>query len=202
MLICFIRHGRTSWNDAGRIQGHTDIPLSDEGRRQVAGWRLPAPFATAACMASPLERTRETAALLGFTTPRLDPRLREMGWGSYEGRTLEELRLTEGDAMDINERLGLDFRPPEGESPREVAARVQACLADLAESDGGKDEAMVIVCHKGILRASIVLACGWEMLGKPPVRILDDHALVHRLGPGGRLDYQATLDLRSGSLTS
>ena len=151
MRICLIRHGTTAWNAAGRIQGRRDVPLSDAGRAQVRGWRLPEGFAQAACMASPLRRALETAALLGFDQPAIDSRLAEMDWGEFEGRTLTELRAELGPAMRELEDSGLDFRPPGGESPREVAGRLGACLRSLAGT--GRD--MVLVAHKGILRASL-----------------------------------------------
>ncbi len=132
MRICLIRHGTTAWNAAGRIQGRRDVPLSDAGRAQVRGWRLPHGFAQAACMASPLRRALETAALLGFDQPAIDGRLAEMDWGEFEGRTLTELRAELGPAMRELEDSGLDFRPPGGESPREVAGRLGACLRSLA----------------------------------------------------------------------
>lgn len=191
MLICLIRHGTTAWNAAGRIQGRRDVPLSDAGRTQVRGWRLPHGFAQANCMASPLRRALETAALLGFDQPAIDSRLAEMDWGKFEGRTLTELRAELGPAMRELEDSGLDFRPPDGESPREVAGRLGECLRSLAGA--GRD--MVLVAHKGILRASLVLSHGWEMLDKPPVRYEPELALIHRLTPSGELTFDAAVPL-------
>jgi probable phosphoglycerate mutase len=71
--------------------------------------------------------------------------------------------------------------------------RLAALLVDLART--GTDH--VVICHKGLLRASIVLACGWDMLGKPPVRVEDDHALIFHLSPEGRLEFDASVDLRA-----
>jgi probable phosphoglycerate mutase len=181
MRICLIRHARTPWNEAGRIQGRTDIPLGPAGRAQAASWRLPPDFADAACVTSPLARARETAAILGFPAAAVDPRLAEMRWGSFEGRTLEDLRAEHGEAMRNREALGIDFRPPGGESPRLVAERLSACLADLAAT--GRDH--LLVAHKGILRASLILALGWDMLGKPPVRFDPERALLFELSPAG-----------------
>ena len=194
MRVCLIRHGRTTWNEAGRIQGRADPPLAASGRAQVRAWRLPDGFAAAACRTSPLRRAAETAALLGRPAASPDDRLIEMDWGAFEGRTLAELRTERGAAMQALEDAGLDFRPPGGESPREVAARLAACLRELARS--GEDQ--LLVTHKGVLRASLVLACGWDMLGKPPVRCRDDQALLHELRADGTLRCLGAVALRPG----
>ncbi|MFO1048985.1 MAG: histidine phosphatase family protein [Geminicoccaceae bacterium] len=195
MRICLIRHGITAWNTAGRIQGRRDIPLSDAGRAQVRSWRLPDGVAGARCVASPLRRATETAAILGFASPEQDARLVEMDWGEFEGRTLVELRDTLGPAMRELEDAGLDFRPPGGESPREVADRLREVLRGVAAD--GKDA--VIVAHKGILRASLVLACGWRMLGKPPVRYEPERALVFRVDANGTPEIEAAVPLVAAS---
>ena len=67
MIVAFVRHGRTEWNDAGRMQGRADIGLSEAGRAQVRGWTLPRSLAGARFVASPLARARETAAIMGKT---------------------------------------------------------------------------------------------------------------------------------------
>ena len=70
MTVYFLRHGQTAWNAEKRLQGQTNVPLNDEGRRQAreAGGRLPA---IGVCLTSPLQRARETAllALGGEGTP-------------------------------------------------------------------------------------------------------------------------------------
>ena len=114
-----------------------------------------------------------------------------MAWGSFEGRTLAELRAELGQGMRDLEGAGLDFRPPGGESPRLVAERLAGCLRDLAAS--GSDH--VLVTHKGVLRASLVLALGWDMLGKPPVRYEPERALVYELGATGELRFEASVPL-------
>jgi broad specificity phosphatase PhoE len=165
--VLLIRHGPTSWNASGRIQGQTDIELSLRGRAEVRRWRLPAAWAEARLFSSPLRRARETAIILTGRTPTLDPRLSEMSWGCFEGRRLAELRGEAPDAMAANEARGLDFRPPGGESPREVCARLQALLAELTADPGP----VVAVCHKGVIRAALVLATGWDMRGRTPMRL-------------------------------
>lgn len=195
MRICLIRHGTTAWNAAGRIQGRRDIPLSDAGRAQVRFWRVPEGFAGARCLSSPLRRATETAVILGFGSPAQDARLVEMDWGEFEGRTLAELREILGPAMRELEDAGLDFRPPGGESPREVADRLREVLGSVATD--GKDA--VIVTHKGILRASLVLACGWQMLGKPPLRYEPERALILRVGADGAPELETAVPLVAAS---
>src|SRR5687768_10229826 len=132
MRVCLIRHASTGWNESGRIQGQTDVPLSARGRAEASAWRLPSGFGEAVCRTSPLARARETAAILGFAAAPTDARLAEMRWGMFEGRKLAELRAEHGQAMRELEALGLDFRPPGGESPRQVAERLAGCLRELA----------------------------------------------------------------------
>ena len=189
MRLCLIRHATTDWNQRGLIQGRTDIPLAAAGRAEVATWRLPLGFAGATCITSPLRRARETAALLGFPHAATDLRLAEMNWGAFEGRLLPELRAEHGPALVEREAMGLDFRPPGGESPREVVTRLRTFLAELA----ARPDDHLLVAHKGILRAALVLAFDWDMLGKPPVRL--ETGLALRLAPDASLGFTAAARL-------
>jgi probable phosphoglycerate mutase len=185
--VLLVRHGATAWNASGRIQGRVDIDLSAGGRAQVEGWRLPATWAQARVLSSPLRRVRETAALLTGRTPVIDHRLIEMDWGRFAGRRLSDLRAEAPDVMAANEARGLDFRPPGGESPREVCARLQTLLAELAADP----QPVVAVCHKGVIRAALVLATGWDMQSKPPVRLSRHLACVLACHRDGRVELGA-----------
>ena len=162
-----IRHGPTSWNEEQRLQGRADIPLSPAGRRQVTALQLPLEFQQILWRVSPLGRALETLCMLGIEEPVGEPRLVEMDWGNWEGRKVEELRAEFGDEMQRNEDRGLDFRPPRGESPREVQERLIPLLRELGRA-GGISGA---VTHKGVIRALYALATDWPMLGKPPHRL-------------------------------
>jgi len=166
--LLVIRHGETDWNAAGLIQGRTDRPLSSAGRTAFAGVQLPEAWTGASCLSSPLQRAMETARLLGLR-PVPEPRLIEMAWGEWEGRSLQDLRKTYGAAMAGNEAKGLDFRPQGGESPRDVQARLKPLLASLTGPT-------IFVTHKGVIRALYALATGWSMTEKPPQRLLNGHA--------------------------
>jgi broad specificity phosphatase PhoE len=189
--VLLIRHGPTVWNESGRIQGRADIDLSPRGRAEVARWRLPAAWAEARVLSSPLCRARETAAILTGRTPMLDDRLIEMDWGRFEGRRLADLRLEAPAGMAMNEARGLEFRPPGGESPRDVCARLQTLLAELA-ADPGR---VVAVCHKGVIRAALVLATGWAMQSKPPLRLPRSVGCALSCDPDGRIELGAPVPL-------
>ena len=163
-LLALLRHGDTAWSAEGRIQGRSDPPLSDAGRAAAKSLRLPAACRGMRIVSSPLARCVETAALLGAAQAPREPRLAEMSWGAGEGRRLEELRAELGEAMRANEARGLDFRPEGGESPREVLARVREWLAEVSEPT-------LAITHRGVIRAVLVAATGWNMLGKPPAKL-------------------------------
>ena len=172
MIVAFLRHGRTAWNDTGRMQGRADVELSDAGRTQVRGWRLPASLGAGRFVASPLARARETAALLGAHAFDVEDSLIEMDWGEWEGETIEGLGARHGAAFAENSARGLDFRPPGGESPRDVQRRV---VAWLVRNTGPAP--WIAVTHQGVIRSVLALTTGWDMTGKAPVRLADD--VVH-----------------------
>jgi very-short-patch-repair endonuclease/broad specificity phosphatase PhoE len=182
-----IRHAPTEWNAAKRLQGRTDIALSAEGIAAAKAWRADAGWAAYRVIASPLKRAQETARLL-FPEREiaLDPRLMEMDFGSWEGRSLAELRETPGAAAKERESLGLDFSAPGGETPRQVQARVQPLLNEIAAAA----VPTVIVTHKAVLRALMSLATGWAFLGKPPVKIKADTAHLFRLDAAGKISVE------------
>jgi probable phosphoglycerate mutase len=185
-----IRHGATEWNAQGRIQGRSDPPLSVAGRRAVEAWRMPeemrgANGAAWTWLTSPLARARQTAALLCSALERAparpEPALIEMHWGAWEGRRLHELRAEGGPAMAAAEARGLDFRPPGGESPREVQRR----LLPLLESLAAAGRPAIAVSHKGVIRALYALASGWDMIGRPLEELREPCAHRFLLGAGG-----------------
>src|ERR1700704_3526205 len=108
--IYYIRHGETDWNAEGRLQGGIDTALNDLGRKQAthAGCILTDLFARRgrdasdlAFVASPLQRARHTMDLVrselklpsgGYA---LDDRLREIGYGHWEGSTLAQMQSSD-----------------------------------------------------------------------------------------------------------
>ncbi len=129
-LIVALRHAPTAWNRDQRLQGRTDVALDEEGIAVAARWRTPPDWANHRILSSPLQRARMTAAIL-FPDAEIgiDRRLIEMDFGTWEGKRLAELRADPTEDAAAREGLGLDFKAPEGESPREVQARIQPLLA-------------------------------------------------------------------------
>ena len=193
--VLLVRHGPTAWNQSGRIQGRADVELSPGGRALVQGWRLPAFWADARVLSSPLRRARETALILTGRTPTIDDRLVEMDWGEYQGRRLADLRAGAPLALAANEGRGVDFRPPGGESPREVCARLRTLLVELAADP----RPVVAVCHKGVIRAALVLATGWAMQSKPPVRLSRSVGCALWCERDGRIELGVPAPLVSGA---
>jgi len=162
--VWFVRHGRTDWNTENRIQGQRDLPLNATGLDQaaqaaaklagVAGDRL----GKATFLASPLMRATRTMELLrshnGLPAAgyRTDPRLKGIGFGSWEGLTWEEIMRLDPVGVAASDRERWTFRPDGAgaESYAMLAERVSTLLAEL-------DRPTVIVAHGGVARALFVL---------------------------------------------
>jgi broad specificity phosphatase PhoE len=185
-FLSLIRHAPTTWNEAGRIQGHTDTPLSEAGRAALQSWEAPAPLLTAEWRTSPLQRCRDTARHLAGRLVQTDERLMETSWGEWQGSRLSDLRNTLGEVMTEMEGRGWDFRPPGGESPRDVAVRFRAFVDDVAA--GGK--ATVAVTHRGVIRVAMALATDWDFLGKSPVKLQRPAAHIFWVNADGSLEIR------------
>lgn len=172
--FAILRHATTAWNEQRRLQGLTDTPLNASGEADARRWRLPAPADAWRRLSSPLQRARRTAELLRpAAAVTIDPALREMSFGAWEGFTIDQLRATVGETFLDAERRGLDFLPPGGESPRMVMARLGKWSAAIA----GQGAPVVAVSHKAAIRALFALATGWDMTGRPPEKL--DWRCVH-----------------------
>lgn len=161
--VVMIRHGETLWNRERRIQGQTDTPLSDLGRAQAkaVGERL-STLSFSAIYASDLARAWDTAGAIlaaaaaravieGRAAPALhaDPRLREMHFGQWEGRTSAQIAAADPEAHARSRERDPEFRIPGGESFRDLYARAVAAVGEHARTHAG--ETICIVAHGGIL---------------------------------------------------
>lgn len=156
--VLLARHGETNDNrEPIRVQGFTDTPLNDTGRRQAAELaERVAGEGIRSLWASDLSRARETAEIVGERiglTPSLDPRLREACRGRWEGHRFIDIAREEPELYAAWLRAGEEFRFPEGESLREQLDRVSAALEDI---HGTGELPALVVCHGGSIR---VLLC-------------------------------------------
>ena len=179
--VAFIRHGPTAWNRQKLLQGRSDKPLDEAGRQEVGNWTVPPEITGWPLHVSPLRRTRQTAEILFGPGCTIEPALVEMDFGDWEGRTVTDLRTELGSEMTENEARGLDFLPPNGESPRMVQERVLPLLTGWAKE--GRDR--VCVAHKGVIRAILAKAFDWPMIGKAPQKLRWDALHIFAIGSDG-----------------
>ncbi|MEO8545667.1 MAG: histidine phosphatase family protein [Burkholderiaceae bacterium] len=153
--IVAVRHGETDWNASARIQGQRDIPLNTKGRWQAeraAQSLLAAGEPLAAVYSSDLARAHATAHAIAVAHGMeviSDVRLRERGFGEYEGRTFNELEQRW--PLDTARWRARDatWAPPGGESLQLLGERVLAVTNALAQRHVG--EQIVLVAHGGVL---------------------------------------------------
>jgi broad specificity phosphatase PhoE len=164
-VIYYIRHGETGWNAEGRFQGSKDIPLNDLGRTQaVASGEIlgrvlaqdghepqALPF-----VSSPLGRARMTMELLrselnlpvaGYS---IDDRLREIGYGNWEGLTLPEMQLNDAATFASRSADKWGVAAPAGESYAAVTSRMRDWFNSVTADT-------VTVAHGGTMRALMVV---------------------------------------------
>lgn len=151
--IILIRHGQTDWNKAHRVQGQTDIPLSQEGKQQamlLAG-KLKA-MQIDALYSSKLSRAKETADIIAQVTNLrvvASYAFNERNFGIYEGKLWVEV-----DAEFA--KKGADFHhttPQGGESLHDFVTRITTAFDAVVTKHLGKT--IAIICHGGVLRVLI-----------------------------------------------
>jgi len=195
-LIDLLRHGEPE--GGVKFRGHSDDPLSAEGWTQMraatataAGWEV--------IVASPLRRCAEFAAELAAhhgLPVETEARLKEIGFGTWEGLTAEQVAASEPQALERFWRDPAQHTPPGGESLEAFGQRVAAGWNDLLRRHAGKK--ILLVCHGGVIR--LILAQVLEMprthlfrLNVPfasasRVRIWGDQAQPELMFLGGKLE--------------
>jgi broad specificity phosphatase PhoE len=186
-----VRHGRTAYNAEYRLQGQRDIPLDGKGCAQADAIgcflrdHLSAETARLeagnAFWSSPLARTRETMGLLrgAMGLPperyRLDPRLKELGFGDWEGLTWGEIETQYPGAWKIRNADKWGFTPPGGESYAALVERVRSWLEEC-------DDEIFVVAHGGVARALMVLIGGVTPSNAVSAEIWQGRALIFEKG--------------------
>lgn len=210
--ILLVRHGATVLSAEDRFAGATDVELSEEGRKQAA--RLAERLAgepIGAAYASPLRRTRETAAIIAAShevTVQEKDGLREIHHGRWEQMTRAEVEERFPEEYAAWEADPLSFAPWGGESGISVMARALPALREIVTAHAGQK--VLVVSHKATIRLMISSFLGFDARGyrdrldqspcclnivdfKDPVRarlmVFNDvsHYAAHPTSPTGRL---------------
>jgi 2,3-bisphosphoglycerate-dependent phosphoglycerate mutase len=216
-LMC-VRHGRTEWNANRRLQGHTDVPLDDEGRRQAkALGALLRDERIDLAVSSDLVRAQETTRLLldgRDLVPMFDPHWRERQFGAWEGLTWEQILaanpqwegLTWEEILVASPRIDpaganspRTYAPTGGESFDALCTRIaratERCIAELHD-----DAVVLIVTHAGPLYALLRLLLGYAASAARNVRFAHASVTRFRLTSGGwrLVRLNQTLELPRG----
>jgi broad specificity phosphatase PhoE len=155
--LYLIRHGQTDWNVEGRYQGQTDQPLNATGRAQAEALAQQlAPLRFEAVYSSNLLRAVETAQIVAVAlglTVQLDPRLREINQGEWEGQLVADIARLYRTAWADRTHNPLLARAPGGESVAEVAARLADAAGDFARRHPAGP---VLVVSHGLALATLI----------------------------------------------
>jgi broad specificity phosphatase PhoE len=193
--VYYIRHGETDWNAQNRFQGGLDIPLNDLGRSQAthAGRVLADLFAregrnagSLGFVTSPLQRARHTMEMVrselklppgGYA---VDDRLREIGYGRWEGSTLAQMKASDPELYASREADTWTVPAPGGESYASVTIRMRDWYDSLKADT-------VAVAHGGTARA-LMVALGIETPASVLARLIDQ-GVVYVFSDGGVTKY-------------
>ena len=147
MKLYVVRHGETIWNAENRVQGITDIPLTDKGRLDAT---LQRDFVKSldidVVISSPLDRAIETAKLLTDNSLPIntDDRIKERDWGLNEGADIDS--VDKWDCWDVI----LNTKVQNIESIQDFMYRVSSFLEDIKVRY--KDKKVLLVTHSAVIR--------------------------------------------------
>jgi broad specificity phosphatase PhoE len=168
--LFLIRHGETDWNVEGRWQGHADVPLNARGRLQSMRMaQFLANCGLTAIYSSDLVRARQTAEILAAMTGLplyLDPRLREIDQGEWEGLLVSDIQSRYTTLLQQRRQDPWHVAPPGGETGLQVRARVLAAIEEILKMH--PQENVAVVSHGFAL--SLVIA---HYQGYPISRVWD-----------------------------
>lgn len=162
--LVVMRHGRTSWNESGRAQGHADIELDEVGHAQAAAAaQVLARLAPVRLWSSDLVRARQSVAPIAEVTgvtPEVLPALREYDVGTRTGLTFDEFEAAFPDEYAAWLAGDESLTVPGAETTSDVRARLvpamRSCLDALGQGETG-----IVVAHGAALRVGVAGLLGW-----------------------------------------
>jgi broad specificity phosphatase PhoE len=189
--LIFVRHGETAYNAENRLQGQLDTPLNARGReqartiggtlRRLLGPEIDRLDEARAFFASPLERARKTMEIardaMGLEPERyrLDPVLKELSFGAWEGLTWSEIEVKDAKGLRSRREDRWAFAPEGGESYAMLADRLRPWLDGLNEN-------AFVVSHGGVARVLMALIAGVPPAKAVGTPIIQGRALIFENG--------------------
>lgn len=165
-----LRHGETTWNSEKRVQGHGDSPLTPTGIATLRRWAQQlASENWQHILCSDLGRVRQSVEILNEVLQlpvTIESRLREQNWGLWEGMRVKEVYEHYADELALQVGRGWDFRPPAGESRREVRDRLFQALENHRRRQ--HRENTLVVCHLGVIKCAVYSVAGRRFLEEEP----------------------------------
>jgi probable phosphoglycerate mutase len=193
MRLFALRHGETEWTRERRFSGSRDLPLTREGERQAEALaRALAAERVVAIYASPLEQTRGTAEVIARAqglSVTVEPGLREMAFGQWEGLTRDEVEARWPELWALWRTAPERAVPAGGEGLLDVAGRAEKALQQVR--DHHPEGTVVVVSHAIVLRLIVLEALGlgperlWSLDASPAglteIEYQPDWTTVHRM---------------------
>jgi probable phosphoglycerate mutase len=189
-VLYYIRHGQTEWNATRRLQGQRDIPLNEAGHAEATrsgeilrdilarDGRSPADLDY---VSSPLARASQTMELiraaLGLPPAgyRIEPRLKEMSFGRWEGLSAASIQTSESELLATRQQDKWRFTPPGGENYEQLMVRVASWHGEVTRN--------TVVSAHGEIGRVLLVHLG---LSKPDAVFRKvEHGVVYVLGDGG-----------------
>ena len=154
-MLILVRHGRTSANAAGLLQGRVDNELDEVGARQAD--QIAAALSRTGerpdrIISSPLQRARQTAQATAARTGleiSIDARWAELDYGDWDGLPISEIRISEWQSWQADS----GFAPPGGESLTQLNERVGAACDELVAAAAGSN--VVVFTHVSPIKSAI-----------------------------------------------
>jgi probable phosphoglycerate mutase len=202
-MIVFIRHAEAE-KASGRAIGQTDLPLSQNGIKQLQVLKKTmhgAGFSRILC--SPLERTMLTAEAVGQAcglSPQADNNLAEINLGEWDGLSFDDIKSQFPDEYEERGKNFSSFRPPQGESFFDLKSRVVNVLEKL----NTESKPTLIVTHAGVIRVAMHMALGFSLNDLFKVKPAHCHLTIFDARPKGlmlkgfNLPPQATYSFYEG----
>jgi len=173
--LCLVRHGQTDWNLEGRYHGQSDVPLNENGRAQARTLAQQLQGSSfVAIYTSDLQRARETAEIIAAAIHlpvTLEPRLREINQGEWEGQLVDVIKSRYAELWQQRTLDPTSVRSPGGETVGEVAKRVYTALNDIARLHS---PGLVLIATHGLALATVICKVRGIPLGQAYTMIPDN----------------------------